>query len=187
MHPVTLTHQRLTLRELLLDDVDDVHAVYGSPEATRHLSFEPRSREQVGLIVARSMVSAVAPSRTEYALAVCEADSGQLVGLARLALEGQQAATIGFAIRPDRWGIGHGSEVVQLLLALGFDVLGLHRIWAARSPENAASRAVLERAGLVEEGRIRDHVHVRGAWRDSIVHSVLENEWTRPTQASARR
>ena len=28
MHPVTLTHQRLTLRELVLDDVDDVHAVY---------------------------------------------------------------------------------------------------------------------------------------------------------------
>ncbi|GAB2916816.1 GNAT family N-acetyltransferase [Streptomyces mayteni] len=179
MYPVTLAHGRLALRELRFDDVDDVHAVYGDEEATRHLSFEPRSREQVGQIVAGCMVSAVTRPRVEYALAACEADGGRLIGFARLALEGQRAATIGFAIRPDRWGIGYGSALVALLLALGFDSLGLHRVWAARSPENEASRAVLERAGLVEEGRIRDHVHVRGAWRDSIVHSLLEHEWRR--------
>jgi RimJ/RimL family protein N-acetyltransferase len=32
-------------------------------------------------------------------------------------------------------------------------------------------------AGMVEEGRIRHHVRARGVWRDSIVHSALEDEW----------
>ncbi|MDT0345196.1 GNAT family N-acetyltransferase [Streptomyces litchfieldiae] len=178
MHPVSHTTERLALRELTVDDVDAVHAIYGSPRATQHLSFEPRTRDQVGHIVARSMVSAIAIPRQEYCLAVCRLTGGQLIGYARLALDaqGQQAATIGFALHPEVWGDGYGTELVRELLALGFDSLGLHRIWAARSPDNAASRVVLDRVGMVEEGRIRAHVHVRGAWRDSVVHSVLATD-----------
>jgi [ribosomal protein S5]-alanine N-acetyltransferase len=177
MYPVRHTSPRLTLREVALDDVDAVHAIYGDATATRHLSFEPRSRDQVAQIVARSMVSAITDPRTEYALAVCTRD-GELIGFARLATEAQRAATIGFALRPDTWGGGFGTETVTALLALAFDERGLHRVWAARAPDNTVSKRTLLGAGLVEEGRIRDHVHVRGNWRDSIVHSILENEWT---------
>jgi hypothetical protein len=31
---------------------------------------------------------------------------------------------------------------------------------------------------MTEDGRIRDHVLVNGAWRDSITYSILEHEWT---------
>ncbi|WP_369808278.1 hypothetical protein [Kitasatospora sp. MY 5-36] len=31
---------------------------------------------------------------------------------------------------------------------------------------------------MTEDGRIRDHVFVRGTWRDSITYSILEHEWT---------
>lgn len=76
------------------------------------------------------------------------------------------------------WGVGYGTETVRALLGLGFEELGLHRVWAARSPLNTVSKSVLDRAGMTEEGRIRHHVHVRGAWRDSLVHSIIEDEWT---------
>ncbi len=101
----------------------------------------------------------------------------RLIGYARLATEPQQAATIGFALHPAAWGKGLGTETVHLLCALGFDVLGLHRIWAARAPLNEASARTLLRAGMTEDGRIRDHVFVHGAWRDSITYSILEHEW----------
>ncbi|ONK15407.1 GNAT family protein [Streptomyces sp. MP131-18] len=179
MHPVSRNSARLALRELTVDDVDAVHAIYGSPAATEHLSFEPLTREQVGHIVARSVVSAQAAPRAEYALAACERDGGRLVGYARLSLDshGHQAATIGFALPPDSWGGGYGTEIVRALLALGFGDLRLHRIWAARSPVNTASGIVLDRAGFIQDGRIRHHVHVRGAWRDSLVHSIIRDEW----------
>ncbi|MET8697468.1 GNAT family protein [Kitasatospora sp. NPDC004723] len=32
-------------------------------------------------------------------------------------------------------------------------------------------------SGATEDGRIRDHVFVHGAWRDSITYSILEHEW----------
>ncbi|MGW2415433.1 GNAT family N-acetyltransferase [Streptomyces tubercidicus] len=179
MHPVDIAGPRLQLRELTSDDVDAVHAIYGDAEATRHLSFEPRTHEQVGEIVARSIASSGEQPRTEYALGVVRQEEGDLVGFARLALDphAQKAATIGFALRSHTWGAGLGTETVHLMCALGFNHLGLHRIWAARAPLNTASAKTLLRAGMTEEGRIREHVFVRGAWRDSITYSVLDHEW----------
>ncbi|KND32136.1 GNAT family N-acetyltransferase [Streptomyces acidiscabies] len=180
MQQVNRHSARLSLRELSKDDVDAVHAIYGNSEATEHLSFTPRSLEEVDGIVTRSIGSAGADPRQEYALAVIENDGGGLVGFARLALDPhqQRAATIGFALRPDTWGKGYGKETVHLLLDLAFEDLGLHRVWAARAPLNMASEKTLISAGLVEEGRIRGHVHVRGAWRDSIVYGILKEEWS---------
>ncbi|MFJ9774052.1 GNAT family N-acetyltransferase [Kitasatospora sp. NPDC101157] len=178
MTPVHLAGPRLAMREVEPEDTDALLAIYGDPEATRHLSFEPRTRDQVQAITARSIASANATPRTEYCLAITRLGEHRLIGYARLATEPQEAATIGFALHTAERGKGLGTETVHLLCALGFNVSGLHRIWAARSPLNEASARTLLRAGMTEDGRIRDHVFVRGAWRDSIVYSILEHEWT---------
>ena len=179
MYPVERSSQRLSIRELTFDDVDAVFAIYGDQVATEHLSFEPRTRDQVGQIVARSIASATAAPRSEYALAVIERDTKALIGYGRLAMDPhqQRAATFGFALRPDAWGVGYGLETVRLLLGLGFEELGLHRIWGARSPLNEASAKTMTAAGMVEEGTIREHVLKAGQWRDSVVHAMLDREW----------
>ncbi|QKW08223.1 GNAT family N-acetyltransferase [Streptomyces sp. NA04227] len=185
MHPVNRASSRLLLRELTTDDVDAVFAVYGSPEATEHLSFEPRSVSEVRDIVSRSIASSRAVPRSEYALAVVRRDADEIIGadevigFGRLATDPHQpsGATMGFALRPEVWRAGYGLETVRLLLGLAFDDLGLHRVWGARSPANVASAVTMNRAGMVEEGRIREHVQKGGVWRDSVVHSILEREW----------
>ncbi|MGW0734457.1 GNAT family N-acetyltransferase [Streptomyces sp. NPDC002851] len=179
MYPVEHTSPRLLLREITIDDVDAVHAIYGDAEATEHLSFEPRTRDQVGRTIAHSITTATAQPRDEYCLAVVERDTGHLIGYVRLAHDPHQpkGATMGFALHPNAWGVGYGTETVRAVLALAFDTLGLHRVWAARAPLNTASHKTLVRAGMTEEGRLRQHVHVRGAWRDSITYSILDEEW----------
>ncbi len=156
-----------------------MHAIYGSAAVTEHLSFEPRSVDEVRGIVGRAVASARAVPREEYALAVVERGSGALVGFTRLALDPhqQRAATVGFALRRESWGVGYGRETVGLLLGLAFGVLDLHRVWAARAPLNLASARTLLAAGFTEEGRIRGHVFVRGAWRDSVTYGILREEW----------
>jgi RimJ/RimL family protein N-acetyltransferase len=165
------------LRELTDADVTALHKVYGDEEATRHLSFEPRTVEQVEGIIKAAMASATADPRTEYMLAVAGKDS-ELIGSARLATGEYESAQIGFALRPDQWGQGKGLETVRLLLRLGFIELGLHRIWGARSPLNEASARTMRAAGMIEEGTIRGHLFTRGAWRDSPIHSILREEFT---------
>jgi [ribosomal protein S5]-alanine N-acetyltransferase len=164
------------LRELAESDVAPLHSVYGNEEATRHLSFEPRTTEQVEGIIAAAMKSATAQPRTEYALAIAGKD-GELMGSARLATGEHQSGQIGFALSPGHWGQGKGLEAVRLLQQLGFRELGLHRIWGARSPLNQASARTMHAAGMIEEGTIRGHLFTRGAWRDSVVHSILREEF----------
>ncbi|WP_172386615.1 GNAT family N-acetyltransferase [Streptomyces sp. MNP-20] len=179
MYPVQHSTPRLALRELAPEDVDEVLAIYGDREATRHLSFEPRTREQVTALIRGAVEAASAEPRTEYSLAVVSRESGAVIGFARLATDPhqQRAATLGFALRPDMWGHGLGVEMVQAVLAIAFSQLDLHRVWAARSPANAVSEKTLLRAGFVEEGRIRQHVFVHGAWRDSVTYGIVEEEW----------
>lgn len=179
MDPISRPHAPLRLRELASTDVEALLAIYGSPEATVHMSFEPRNREQIEQIVTRSVAAATAVPRTEYALAVIEQETAELIGFGRLALDPhqQRGATIGFALRPDRWGRGYGIQTVQLLLAFGFNDLKLHRIWGARSPLNEASAKTMLAAGMAEEGTIREHVLKAGKWRDSVVHAILDREF----------
>lgn len=170
---------RLSLRELGVGDVSAVHGIYGSEAVTEHLSFAPRSVEEVRGIVGRAIEAARAVPREEYAVAVVERGTGVLVGFGRLALDPhqQRAATVGFALRRESWRVGYGRETVGLLLDLAFGALDLHRVWAARAPLNTASARTLLAAGFTEEGRIRGHVCVRGAWRDSVTYGILREEW----------
>ncbi|MEY9809989.1 GNAT family N-acetyltransferase [Streptomyces albogriseolus] len=179
MHPVERSSIRLELRELAPDDVDAVFAIYGSAEATEHLSFEPRSRDQVEQIVTRSIAAATATPRTEYALAVIERETAELIGFVRLATDPhqQRGATMGFALRPASCGVGYGVETVKLLLDIAFEELEFHRVWGARSPLNTPSARTMEAAGMVEEGTIREHVFKAGKWRDSVVPPILDRGW----------
>ncbi len=177
MYPVAIAGSLVMLRELSESDTISLHKVYGDEEATRHLSFEPRIIEQVEAIIKAAMDSATVEPRTEYMLAVVDRD-GELIGSARLAIGEYESAQIGCALRPGHWGQGKGLEAARLLQRLGFAELGLHRIWGARSPLNNAAARTMRAAGMIEEGTIRGHLFTRGAWRDSVVHSILREEFT---------
>jgi RimJ/RimL family protein N-acetyltransferase len=181
MYPVTVTGIHLELREFTSDDVDAILAIYGDPQVTEHLSFSPRDKQQVTATIQTVTKAATAQPRIEYSVAAALIDTGQIIGFARLAVDtqhpGQSSGQLGFALRADTWGKGLGEETVTLLLKLGFEDLGLHRLWGARSPDNITSERLMTKLGMIEEGRIRDHIIIQGTWRDSIVHSILDHEW----------
>lgn len=179
MRCVHVTGPRLSLRDVSPDDVDALHAVYGDPAATEHLPFNPRTREEVALIVDEAIAAAKAEPRRLYVLAVTEPGDGPVIGVARLHIEADHphSAEIGLGLRPDQWGRGIGTDLVRLMLTFGFRQLRLHRVWGARSPANVPAQLAMLTAGMVEEGHIRHHVLTPHGWRDSIVHSALEDEW----------
>ncbi|WP_327091535.1 GNAT family N-acetyltransferase [Nonomuraea sp. NBC_01738] len=177
MRCVHVSGPRLTLRDVSSDDVDALLAVYGDPAVTEHMPFPPRTRDEVAAIVAEAMTTAQSEPRRLYVLAVT--DHHHVIGVARLHIEADHphSAEIGLGLRPDQWGRGIGTDLVRLVLSFGFRQLGLHRIWGARSPANVPAQLAMLTAGMVEEGRIRHHVHTPSGWRDSVVHSALEDEW----------
>lgn len=167
---------RVVLREFRLDDVEDAYRIIGDDRVTRWLSFDSRSRAEAHAMITGALERARAEPRGEYYLAVTAAGD-RMVGFARLGLDGVKAAKLGYAVAADEWGKGYATDAARALTQFGFATLGLHRISAAIGPDNAPSIAIAERLGYTLEGRIRDHVFTNGAWRDSLLYSVLEHEW----------
>jgi RimJ/RimL family protein N-acetyltransferase len=177
LFPIRLTGEKIELREFRSDDLDAMLPVVGDDQVTHWLSFDTRTRDQAAAMLQGALERAQLEPRTEFYLGVTERGVDELVGFARLGFDGVQAAKLGYAIRADRWGRGYATDAARTLTSFGFRELGLHRISAAIGPDNAASIAVVKRLGYAYEGRIRDHVHTNGAWRDSLLYSVLAEEW----------
>ena len=83
-------------------------------------------------------------------------ESGDPIGMCGLIRrDGLDAVDIGFAYLPDFRGLGYGFEAGAAVLAHAHDDLGLRRVVAVTSPDNAASMALLRKMGLRFDRMIR--------------------------------
>lgn len=183
---LTLRGERVVLREFRPDDVDDVLALIGDDRVTEWLSFDSRDRDAAVAMIDGVMLRRSQEPRTEYYLAVTPAHGpDRCIGFVRLAFDGVRAGKLGYAVAFDHWGHGYATDAARVIIDYGFRELGLHRISAAIGPDNAASIALVERLGMLREGTIRDHVFTNGAWRDSVLFSVLADEWLGRARSAA--
>ncbi|MEU4623082.1 GNAT family protein [Actinoplanes sp. NPDC023801] len=176
MYPVELSGRVVQLREFRMEDAAASLSVVGDDRVTQWLSFDSRSGVEAENMISGAMERARLEPRTEYYLAVTADD--EFVGFCRLGFDGVKAAKLGYAIAAEHWGHGYATDAAEVLTDFGFRVLGLHRISAAIGPDNESSIAVAVKLGMQYEGRIRHHVFTNGAWRDSLLYSVLADEWS---------
>lgn len=88
-----------------------------------------------------------------------------------------QSANVGYWIDQDHAGHGYMPEAVAVVLRLAFDELGLHRVEAAVVPRNTASRRVVEKLGLREEGTSQRYLKIRGVWEHHVRYAITVEEW----------
>lgn len=177
MYPVTLQGSAVELREVRASDDEAVFAYASDPRMTRYLIWDTHTDiETTRAFLAECIAAAMAPDRVKYSLAA--EIEGKLVGMAALRVSStqHQRGEIGYGLHPDWWGRGLGTDLARTLLTFGFRELGLHRIEATADPRNTASQRVLEKAGMRREGLIREHMLIRGRWRDSLSYAILETD-----------
>lgn len=68
-------------------------------------------------------------------------------------------------------------QAVHAVPGYGFRELGLHRVYATCRPVNVACSRVMEKVGMQQEGHLRQHRWMKGAWHDSLLYAILEDEW----------
>jgi RimJ/RimL family protein N-acetyltransferase len=180
LHPdYPIRTPRLLVRPFTAEDYDDAFAYYSIPEVSRYLyvtytpvDFEVALRRKIG----RTSIEAEGDG---LSLAIVPTSIGRMIGdvsMAYTSAEHQQGE-IGFVQHPDHRGNGYVHEAANVLLRLGFQDLGLHRIVGRLDARNTASARVLERLGMRREAHLVENEWVKGEWTDEIVYGMLDREW----------
>jgi len=173
--------ERLLLRLMTPQDVDDVFAYQGRDDVCTYLLHPARTRDEVAGHVERYAAATRLAGDGDWIEPAIELD-GRVIGHLYLNLVSVEnlAAEIGWTLHPDAQGRGYATEAATALLDLCFGPLALHRVRAELDPRNEASIALCGRLGMREEAHfVRDLREPRapGGWADTGVWAVLEEEW----------
>ncbi|MFC2078169.1 GNAT family N-acetyltransferase [Candidatus Bipolaricaulota bacterium] len=105
-------------------------------------------------------------------------ESGELAGYITYSdLEERLGATIGIAIAKPFWGTGVAFDAQEVLLRFLFLELGLRVVHLWSHSGNARALGLAEKAGFRITGRVREGMYKNGKLLDTIVMSVLREEY----------
>lgn len=166
--------ERLLLRPWREGDWVRLHRTYGDEEVMRWLASPGVDVATTAFAVGRMSMHWTLQGYGMFATEV--RSTGELVGRVGLMfhpdwpLDGPKVE-VGWTLQRSAWGNGYATEGATASLRFGFDELGLPTIFSMTRPDNARSRAVMERCGLTYRGDIEFHgvqqVHYaidRGEW-----------------------
>lgn len=151
-----LETNRLLLRHLIMDDLDELFALYSDPEIRKYfpegvLNYEETKEELEWHMNGH-------PRRPELGLwATIHKETGKFIGRCGLlpwTLDGQDEVEIAYLLDKAYWKQGLATEAAQGILRYGFEQLNLSRLICMIDPGNIASQRVAERIGMTFEKKV---------------------------------
>ena len=111
---------------------------------------------------------------TERIFAIESKEAGRIAGLIRIEFDGDEGrqGDVGYCLDSDFQGRGYATEVLEEVVRLRLEELGLRRIWATVDTRNEKSWKVLERAGFRREKRMAGHRSIRGVPEASYLDAI---------------
>jgi len=176
----SLETARLLLRPFTAGDVDAVHAYHGLDEVARYQYWEPRSRDEVAVEVAKWMEPDGKPEAPlSLVLAVTLRSTQALIGDMVLLFRDWEArqGEIGFSFNPAFAGQGYATEAANAVMDLGFGHFKLHRLFGRCDARNDRSWRLMERLGMRREAHFREHALFKGEWDEEFYYALLSREW----------
>ncbi len=147
---IILETKRLVLRRQVVEDLEDLYALYCDPEITKYIPDAPRNYEETKEELEWFLNGH--PKHPELGLwATIHKESGKFIGRCGLLpweIEGQYEVEVAYTISREYWGQGLATEAAQAILKYGFEELGLLRLISLIDPENIASQKVAQKIGM---------------------------------------
>lgn len=175
-----LQTERFTLRILSTKDVPDFyHYVKTEPELWKFALSPCNDRSSMQRYLDAAFLGLEKGETLPFV--VIDRMNGKIVGSTRFY---EFNPHIGTTLLGYTWyskmqqGNGINTHCKFLLLQYAFETLQLERVELRADTRNARSVAAMRKIGFVEEGILRNHLPTaEGSRRDSIVFSMLKEEW----------
>jgi len=171
----TIKTQRLTLRRFVLEDSQDVFDRWaGSRENSRFVMPSPHeSIEQTKEMISQHVKNYSSPDFYMWGIVY----EGRLIGYicGNEMNEDIKSICIGYCITKSCWNRGIATEAAGAVIKYFFS-LGFNRVFAYHNPLNPASGKVMQKCGMLFEGRIRGGSMFAGEICDCMQYSILKSD-----------
>lgn len=140
--------ERLVLRRLTLDDLDDMAALYADPEVMRFFDG-PRTRERAREVIIKSLH--LYESLGYYFWATIHRADNRFIGRCGLlpqVVDGVEECEVAYMIARAYWGRGLATEAARAIKEYGFATYDFPRLISVIAPGNHASVRVAEKNGM---------------------------------------
>jgi ribosomal-protein-alanine N-acetyltransferase len=174
-----LKSERIELRLLELSDLKSIHSLHSLPETDEFNALGiPKNIDETKSIIEPWIAENNVSEIKNYTFAIQQNDNEKFIGVLGLKLwsKKHRRGEIWYKIHSDYWRKGFATESVNLILDYGFNTLKLHRIQAGCAVDNIGSIKVLEKVGMIKEGRGRKLLPLKSGWSDNFEYSILETD-----------
>lgn len=173
----TLETERLVLRQISMNDLEDIYKLRTNVDAMRHIGkpINSSKNEIVEIII---KIENGIKENTAIGWAITIKGNNTLLGTIGFhnIYFTHYRAEIGYMIMPEFWGKGIVTEAVSKVVDFGFSQLKLHSIEALISPENIGSSRVLLKNNFVKEAFFKENYFFDGKFLDTAVYSILNKK-----------
>lgn len=176
-----LETERLILRKITLDDVEDMYSYCSKEEVAKYVTWDiHRTISETKVFVEFALNQYANKQMAPWGIESKE--SGKLIGSIDYVswYPNHQKAEIGYVLSQDYWGNGIVTEAAKEVIKFGFEKMDLIRIQARCFEENIGSERVMEKAGMSFEGILRKAMFAKGKHQNLKMYSILKEDRQSP-------
>ncbi|MDF2803324.1 MAG: N-acetyltransferase [Anaerocolumna sp.] len=175
--------KRLTLIEYKAQGLDLFYSVFSNKEVMKY-AFLPRYESKEDILpyfesVLKNNENLI--NRPAYEFGIYLTEDNKYIGHGDIEVHYLNqyggCGEIGYFILPEYWGSGYATEVAELLIAISFENINLHRVSASCNSKNLPSENIMKKLGMQKEGVARKVRFKDGRWDDQFNYSILKEEW----------
>ena len=166
--------ERLILRQLQMEDVYEYYErLFGDADVSRYMLFQPHQDIGESLESLQRKLDRYEEGGF-YCWGVTEKGEDSLIGLIELLRFDEQDNSCSFVymLGCHYWNKGYGTEILKAVFRFAFEELEVERITADHISRNAASGAVMEKAGMKHIATIAGKYEKLGRIYDAEVYEI---------------
>lgn len=188
MRKYQLESKRLIIRHPEKQDVHIVAQHLSNPliaETTLHIPY-PYSKTDARTWITKSRESLHNNSAISFSLILKKTQT--MIGAIGLHPNAEHnRAEAGYWIAVPYWNRGYATEALRVIIAFGFEELKFEKIYATHLIGNDASGRVMSKAGMVKEGRLKNHYKKDDRYVSVIQYRITRDEFEKQKKKVADR
>jgi len=179
---VKLFTERLIIRDLTIDDLENHHKLISDNNVMRYLQdIKTNSIEKSKENLLMAIDNIKSESRELYFFLIENKFTNEFIGEIGYTVMKNTSygklVNLGYFIKEICWNKGYITEAIKHVIEFAFEENNVYRISTGCIKENISSEKVMQKNGLIKEAEYKEYILHEGKLKDRVEYRLLKNEW----------